>query len=53
MDKKTSLVIPSEIYWKAVTFGAKNQIKGGFKGVVMEGLKQLLPLEEKEGDSIK
>ena len=51
MDKRTSLVIPNEIYWKAVAFGAKNQIKGGFKGVVMEGLNQLLSLEDKESVS--
>jgi len=35
--KKTSLVIPKEIYWKAVSYGAKNEIKGGFKGVVVLG----------------
>ena len=44
--KKTSLVIPKEIYWKAVSYGAKNEIKGGFKGVVVLGIKQLLSLKE-------
>jgi len=34
-----------EVYWKALRYGAKNKIKGGFKGVVMEALAHLLPLE--------
>lgn len=42
MDKKTSLIIPEDLYWKAVAYGAKNKIKGGFKGVIVEALNELL-----------
>lgn len=52
MDKRTSLVIPEEVYWEAVAYAAKNKIKGGFKGVVMKALEELLNIKSGDQDQL-
>ena len=41
-NKKISLEIPEEYYWKAKEYGSKNKIKKGLTGVILYALEEVI-----------